>query len=66
MLKVTFGEQTMEGTLVFVWFSKFKSGVTSVKDENAGDIHQWAEHMKICIGEETCPRKQKIHYPWSC
>jgi hypothetical protein len=32
MLKVAFGEQTVGRTQAFDWFSKFKSGLISVKD----------------------------------
>jgi hypothetical protein len=32
MLKVTFGDLTVGRTQVFEWFSKFKSGATSVED----------------------------------
>jgi hypothetical protein len=35
MLKVTFGKQTVGTTQVAVWFSKFKSAVTSVNDGQA-------------------------------
>lgn len=32
MLEVSFAEQALESTKVSDWFSKFKSGVTSVED----------------------------------
>jgi hypothetical protein len=37
MFEVSFAEQTLESTQASDWFSKFRSGVTSVEDaENLG------------------------------
>jgi hypothetical protein len=46
MLIVAFGEQLMQRTQVFIWFSKFISSVTSAEDANTQDVHWCRKQTK--------------------
>jgi hypothetical protein len=59
MLYVAFGDQTMERTQVFVWFSQFKSGVASDVDDKCSGFLLISKTRKFRLSEGTVPRKQK-------
>jgi len=58
MLKLVFGDETMNRTQTFDRFSKFKDEMTSVDD--AGSSRHWSTSK---ADEETCPWRQTRHYP---
>jgi hypothetical protein len=63
MLIVAFGEQLMQRTQVFMWFSKFKSSVTSAEDTNTQDVH-WCRKQTKSVSKDTVlknyPTSQQI------
>jgi hypothetical protein len=54
MLHVAFGEQTMEKTRVFEWFSMFKSSVTSDVDDKC------SRHPLISKTDENSDRVKEL------
>lgn len=45
MFEVSFAEQTLESTQISDWFSKFKSGVTSMED--AGNFRTFPSTKEV-------------------
>jgi hypothetical protein len=60
ILKVVSGEQTVRRTQVFVWFSKFRSSMTSAEDaEHLGLISTSKTGEYVERVKESFPQKQK-------